>query len=46
MIYDLTGRKIYYNTANNNNTIDLSGQPEGIYLLQLNKNIWIKLSKQ
>ncbi len=45
-IYDLTGRNIYYNTANNNNTIDLSGQPEGIYLLQLNKSVWVKISKQ
>ena len=43
-IYDLTGRKVYNNT-NNINTIDLSRQPEGIYLLQINKNIWVKLSK-
>ncbi|MDZ4756626.1 MAG: T9SS type A sorting domain-containing protein [Bacteroidota bacterium] len=44
MIYDLTGRAIN-NTSANNKTIDLSAQPEGIYLLQINKNIWVKLGK-
>ncbi len=43
-IYDLTGRKVY-NNMNNNNTIDLSGQPEGIYLFQINKNVWMRLAK-
>ncbi len=45
MIYDLMGRRIYNNT-NNLNVLDLSGQPEGIYLLQINKSVWVKLSKQ
>ena len=44
-IYDLTGRRIFYNGSNNMNTIDLSGQPEGIYLLQINKNVWVRLAK-
>ncbi len=44
-IYDLMGRKVY-NSSSNKNIIDLSSQPEGIYLLQINKNIWVRLSKQ
>ncbi len=44
MIYDLIGRKVY-NSSNNKNIIDLSSQPEGIYLLQINGNVWVKLSK-
>lgn len=45
-IYDLTGRRVYHNNSTNINTIDLTGQPEGIYMLQINKNILVKLSKQ
>ncbi len=43
-IYDLMGRKVY-NSSSTKNIIDLSEQPEGIYLLQLNRSIWYKLSK-
>ena len=43
-IYDLMGKQVYKNSSNNN-IIDLSDKPEGIYLLQINKNIWLKLSK-
>ncbi len=43
-IYDLMGRKVYNNSANKN-IIDLSTQPEGIYLLQINGNVWVRLSK-
>ncbi len=43
-IYDLMGRRII-NNSSNKNTIDLSTQPEGIYLLQINGNVWVRLSK-
>ncbi len=43
-IYDLMGRKVY-NSSSNKNIIDLSSQAEGIYLLQINGNVWIRLSK-
>ncbi len=43
-IYDMMGRKVY-NISADKNIIDLSSQPEGIYLLQVNKNIWIKVIK-
>ncbi len=43
-IYDLMGRKVY-NSSANKNIIDLCSQAEGVYLLQINGNVWIRLSK-